>query len=102
MLGERVRTAITAFCLELAVYALALLSTKGHAWSVLLVPVLAPGSLLQFLVGGGMSMVDGVSPEWRTNLALALGFILNATIMYGFCVVASRVWKEFRPIFHTR
>ena len=37
---------------------------------MLFIPVLVPGSLLQFFVGGGMSMIDGLSPDWRTDLAL--------------------------------
>ena len=102
MLGKRVRTVAAAFCFELAVYALAVVFPKDHGWSMLFIPVLVPGSLLQFFVGGGMSMIDGLSPDWRTDLALVLGFVLNTTVMYGLCVLASRVYKQLRPIFHAR
>lgn len=81
--------------LEAALYALVIMFPRA-AW--LFIPVLAPGFLLEFFIGGGMSMIDGVAPEWRADTAFALGFLLNTIILWGFCTVVTRIAKDLRSV----
>lgn len=95
-LRKHLTMAAVAFLLEVAVYAITVMlpANKG---SVILIPLLLPGTILQFFVGGGMSMVDGLAPEWRTDLAFGLGFLLNTGLTYGCCLLVSKVAKIIRP-----
>ncbi len=92
---------VSACLIEAAVYAVtvAFPASKGI---VILVPLLLPGIVLQFFIGGGMSMVDGVAQEWRTDLAFALGFLLNAALMYGCCLLVAKMAKIVRPALQSR
>ena len=102
VIERRLFVATTAVLLQAALYAL-VLEVPGHRdWFVLLIPFMLPGIVLQFFLGGGMSMVDGVSPEWRADFAFAPGFLLNTVIMYCFCLLVRKLLREISPIFRTR
>ena len=100
-LRKHLTMAAVAFLLEVAVYAITVMlpANKG---SVILIRLLLPGTILQFFVGGGMSMVDGLAPEWRTSLAFGLGFLLNTGLTYGCCVLVAKVAKIIRPELQSR
>lgn len=93
--------AMVAFLLEVAAHAITF-TLPANKGSVILTPLLLPGTILQFFVGGGMSMVDGLAPEWRTDLAFALGFLLNTGLIYGCCLLVAKVAKIVRPELQSR
>ncbi|WP_047489570.1 hypothetical protein [Terriglobus sp. TAA 43] len=98
--AKRFKLLLIAFVLEVAVTALVVsFPDVDRGWYIPLVPFFAPGWVLMFLVGGGNSLMDGIVPVGRENLALALGFLLNTAIMYGFCYLVTRVHSEVRPVF---
>lgn len=99
-IAKRFKLLLIAFVLEVAVTALAMsfpLADKG--WFIPLMPFVAPGSALMFFVGGGNSAMDGIAPDWRVTLALVLGFLLNAAIMYCVCLLVRKVYIEVKPAF---
>jgi hypothetical protein len=99
---KRVRMFAVALCLEAIVYSLVVAFPTSGGWPVFVLPVLAPGVVVQFLTGGGMSMIDGVSPAWRSDSAFVLGFFLNTLIMYAFCLLARKVLSQVHPEFQKR
>jgi len=88
--------AMVAFFLEVAMQAI-MFTLPANKGSVIVALLSMPGTILQFFVGGGMSMVDGLAPEWRTNLAFALGFLLNTFLTYACCLLVAKVAKTVRP-----
>lgn len=97
---KRFKLLLIAFVLEVAITALVVSSPHvDRGWLIPLVPFLAPGWVLMFLVGGGNSLMDGIVPAWQENLALALGFLVNTVFMYGFCFFVRYVYTEVRPVF---
>ena len=92
---------VMALLPEAGVYAMTITfpSNKGFA---MFAPLLLPGTILQFFAGGGMSMVDGLTPEWRADLAFALGFLLNATLMYVCCLLVAKIMQIVRPALQSR
>jgi hypothetical protein len=84
--------ALAACLLEAASYAVMFISPKNGG-TVVVGILLLPGTLLSFFVGGGMSMVDGVTPEWRTDAAFAFGLLLNTALMYAFCLRLAKIAK---------
>jgi hypothetical protein len=91
-----------AILVEVGLYGLAAGLPGIPDWFVVFTPALLPGVTLQFLVGGGMSMFDGVSPEWRIQLGFALGFSLNLVVMYLTCLFASKLYREICPVLSWR
>jgi hypothetical protein len=90
-----------ALLLEAGVYAITV-TFPANKGIVILVPLILPGTILQFFVGGGMSMLDGLAPEWRTNLALVFGFLLNTILMYGCCLLVLKMARIIRQIPQSR
>lgn len=85
-----------AFVLEVAMQAI-MFRLPANKGTVILALLLMPGTILQFFAGGGMSMVDGLAPEWRTHLAFALGFLLNTVLTYACCLLVAKVAETVRP-----
>jgi len=92
---------VAALLLEAGVDAITV-TFPANKGIVILAPLLLPETILQFFVGGGMSMVDRLAPEWSINLAFALGFVLNATLMYGCCLLVDKTMKIVRPALQSR
>ena len=93
---------IVAACVELLLIAATSGMPHGEATHALEVPIfvfLAPGLMLSFLVGGGMSMVDGLTPAWRDNISALLGFVINLPLTYGAVLFVSKLYSAFRPHF---
>jgi hypothetical protein len=102
VIEKRIRLLLAVFCLESIVTALVVTFPWQKDWLILLMPFIVPGYILTFLIGGGNSMMDGISPDWRVNLGLGAGFLFNTAIMYGFCLVVSKCYKIARPQFGSK
>ncbi len=95
----RWRVAFCALCLEIVVCTFVVAPHLSREWFVPLIPFIAPGFIVLFLLGGGMSIVDGLVPDSKLALPMILGFLLNTVIMYVFCLVVSKCYKIARPQF---
>jgi hypothetical protein len=92
--------AVAACLLEAVAYAVMVTSPKNGG-TVVVGILLLPGTVLSFFVGGGMSMVDGLTPGWRTDAAFAMGLLLNAALMYAFCLLLAKIARTVRDALQT-
>ena len=92
-LRKHLLAASVAFLLEVAMDTI-MFTLPADRGSAIVATLLVPGTVLQFFAGGGMSMVDGVAPEWGTDLAFGIGFLLNTALMYGCCLLLAKVVKD--------
>jgi uncharacterized membrane protein YfcA len=88
--------ALSACLAVIAAYSVVIICPTKNGISVLLGMLLLPGTTLGFFVGGGMSMVDGLTPAWRDDSAFALAFLVNAALMYGVCLLLAKSAKIAR------
>jgi hypothetical protein len=84
---------LTVLLFELVIHGLLVVVPRNGSWVAPIIPFIFPGVVLAFIVGGGMSVVDGLSPDWRIGLGLVLGFLLNTTLMLGFCLLVNKIGR---------
>ncbi len=98
MLRSRILLAACALISESAAYTLVVL-VPGRAGVAPFGLFLVPGLAVQFLLSGGMSAIDGLEPEWRTDVAFGLGFLLNSLVFYFICSMVAKAYRAIRPVF---
>ncbi len=100
--AKRVWFWVAVSCTEASILALAAYGppAASKSWlGTILSPFIVPGFMVAWMICGGMSWMDGLTPPWIDKLAAVIVFVVNTALSAVATKALSYFYKEVRPHF---